>query len=381
MPNWEKERSSFKVCENSSYLMSAAIGSFHQDVYQAQQQYINDMQSVGGANILKTLELTEQTREDISKLFGGHGDDWGYGANTSQNINLLALMLKNNKNKKYKILMPEDEFPSSCLPWQYHDYEVVFIPSRNQTYQLEDFLPYIDDKTCAVLTSAVQFSTGYRSNLKELGKYLKEKNIPFFVNATQTLGHFSIDVEENHISALSCSVHKWLGSGLGLSLFYTSKDFREKYPFPLMGWLSVEDPMSMKNYIQDLKKSTAAIETGCLPYLNIIALNSSLKVFSQIGMNHISKRIFDLSNELESLLIKNGHCLASPRDQIQDWQHSINSGIIYINYVDKNQETPEEFEERLIKHGVYINARRGKIRISCHYFNNTSDFEKLLEFL
>ncbi len=367
---WDRLRDQFWITRQGAYLMNAAVGGVHERVHQAVVDWHRDFTCFGAIHDEMNFEMISGARKVCSKLLGVVSEDLAFTPNTSFNMNLLALALKNASGKR-QIILPEDEFPSSVLPWFHHGFEVVQVRSHQGRIHIEDILRVVHGNTAAVVTSAVQFLTGFRMPLVELGQSLKERGVPLIVNGTQQLGAFEIPFERAGISALSASGHKWFCAGMGQALFVTSKEFREKISWPLVGWTSVEDCWSLKNEPPRIRKETSSQEIGTLPFANIVALKGAAELISEVGLEKISKQILSLSNELEGRLREAGAEIVSCRDS-----EDTNSGIVTFGL--KKIRDGNEFVKKLAQQKVYINARRGYFRASIHYYNNSEDIDHLI---
>jgi len=371
--NWDQVRSEYKVCDKYAYLMSAAVGPYHREVYKSTAKHMAGLYEIGDPYYMDSVERMEKTREKVGQILNCQGSDIAFSPSTSYGMNTLAMMFK--QGSKRQIIVPADEFPSSCLPWAYHGLELVKIPSHNGFIDQQEILAAITHETAAVVCSAIQFGTGFRMHINQLGKHLAAKEIPFIVNGTQAFGAFPIDIKKAKISALTASCHKWMGAGYGVSVLCLSPALRNRFAWPLAGWLSVEDPMAMSNDLAPLKRETAAIELGVPPFSILAGLDAACDVVMDLGINNIANRIFELTTILTKQLRGAGVKILSPRD-ILSIDESINSGIVSIE-VDR----PEEVEQSLRANGIFVSARRGSLRISTHYFNNENDFNRLLSMI
>ena len=88
---------------------------------------------------------------------------------------------------------------------------------------LEDLKSKISPETKLVIVMYVNNELGTIEPVKEIGAYLKEKNIHFHVDAVQAYGHVDIDVDEISCDSLSLSGHK-VGGVNGFGILYLRKD-------------------------------------------------------------------------------------------------------------------------------------------------------------
>lgn len=88
---------------------------------------------------------------------------------------------------------------------------------------LEDLKGKISPETKLVIAMYVNNELGTIEPVKEIGAYLKERDIHFHVDAVQAYGHVDIDVDEISCDSLSLSGHK-VGGVNGFGILYLRKD-------------------------------------------------------------------------------------------------------------------------------------------------------------
>lgn len=222
MTDWTKIRKDFPITENSANFQSAAMSPIPTSVFKA---------------------MVEEYRS-----LHVHGD-----------ISWKDDMEKYQIPKPFNIVSMQDEFPASTIGFEYQDIEMRYVQPVASRYPIESILETLDEKTLAVVTSQIQYATGYRQDLLSLGRKLKNRGVLLVVNATQAFPYFPVDVKAAHIDVLSASLHKWGLTGHIGTLFFTTSAFREKFPSPWAGWLSVDT--EGKGFIHTAKNA-ASDSTG-----------------------------------------------------------------------------------------------------------------------
>ena len=145
----------------------------------------------------------EQTRDLYAKFIGADNrDEIAFTHSTSEGMNIIAHMLSG----KGIVISNELEFPSSNLPWLNKNTDnIKFVKAQDDNKILiEDIAKAVQQnskRAKTVVTSHVQYSTGFRQGLEELGRLTKQKGLYFVVNPTQSLGANSITKS----SVLSCT--------------------------------------------------------------------------------------------------------------------------------------------------------------------------------
>lgn len=370
MINWNTVRNSFPITKNLIYFESAGMSPVSQAVLDAIVKEYDILARFGDVYYEKDLEKFEELKKLSAEIIGASSDDVNFVANTSFAMSIVALGLK-DVYANAGIISMSDEFPSTTIPFQHQGVAIKYIPSDNYRYDVDKIIAEIDDTTKAVVTSYIQYCTGFRQNLMKLGSALKERGILFIVNATQGVPFFPVDVVSMHIDVLTASLHKWGCSGHVGSLFYTSQAFREKFKPPMAGWLSAYpaegDFIPDKENVQLYENADCyALGTQNLQVYN--ALYAGLLYLKEIGWCNIYKRLIQLTNYLVEQ-IKDVANIVSPVDYIEE-----RSAIIVIDLENNNDRCLEYLKKR----NIIIGKRNEKLRISVNIFNNFDDIDMLV---
>jgi selenocysteine lyase/cysteine desulfurase len=362
MVEWSKIREYFPAAKRYTYLNAAACSPISQQVEREVKEYYKELLMNGDIVWKKWLEKKEEVREKVANLLNADRKEVAFISNTSHGMNIIAQMLRG----KGEVITMEDEFPSSTFPWINLNYKIHFVKPRKGTYPVEEIEKNITSKTKILVTSHVQFKTGFRQDLIEVGNLCKRRGLIYVVNATQSIAAFDIDVAKAGIDFLVFSCHKWPMAGYGIGAIYiNSKWFKLKYP--VAGWQSVKNPDLMDNKKLDLKKDASVLEVGGLHFPGIFALGTSLDLLNEIGRSNIQKRILELNRYLIQRLKKSKIQVISPVDE------KFASGIVLIKV-----ENPQEVAKKLLREGIIVSVRGEGLRISFHVYNNKEDIQRFI---
>ena len=363
MVDWKEVRKEFPVCEKYVYLNPAGGSPVSKSAAVEGKRFYNEMLEYGDTYWNTWLERTENVRLSLANFIGAERAEIGFTTNTSHGMNLVAQMLKD----KGTVLTMRDEFPSSTFPWLNQGTEIKFVEPVNYGYPIEAIEKALTPDVKILISSYVQYNTGFRQDLEELGKFCKENNLIFVVNATQALGIFPVDVQKCNIDFLMFTGLKWATAGYGIGGLYVNQKWLSKENFPFAGWRSVEVPEKMDNLALDLKNEASVIESGCPHFPNIFALGGALELFNRIGKENITSRVIQLNRLLEKKLKLLG------LEVICQEEDKHRSGILIAKI-----KKPKEVVGKLLEKNIIISARGEGVRVSTSIFNNEEDIEKLI---
>src|ERR687884_761707 len=195
MRDWEKIRKDFPVTRSYTYLANAAISPIPTPVANETLRFYDGMLNHDGTIWGNWIEKMEQTREIYARFINASSDEVGFTHSTSEGMNIIAHML----SAKGSVISNELEFPSSILPWLNRGSDIHFVRGKNGRILKQDIADAINSKTKLVVISHVQYSTGFRQDLVDLGELTRKHGLYLVVNPTQSLGALHFDVKEFHI--------------------------------------------------------------------------------------------------------------------------------------------------------------------------------------
>lgn len=371
--NWNSLRKDFPVTSNMAYFQSAGMSPIPTPVLEKIVSAYIKINQYGDTRFPDDLEEYKRLLQLISRLIGSLPDDLAMMPNNSIAMSVIALSLKEKYGTDLNIISFAEEFPSNTVPFEYQGIPVQYCQTGNGRYTLSDIIGLINEKTRAVVISQVQYGTGFRADLREIGEELRKREIIFVVNATQAFPIFPADVRDDYIDVLTCSVHKWGFAGHAGTIFYTSPEFREKFRPPIAGWLSLDTGNKLvhegKNEPLNLIHGGGRYHTGTFNLQAMLGLHESLQYLDNIGLENIRERILSLTDYLIESLQGMPVNIYSPVDHRKE-----RSGIVSIGMPDgRNREMIVKLE----KDNIYTSLRLEKIRIAVNFFNDTMDIDRL----
>ena len=366
MVDWKEVRKEFPVCEKYVYLNPAGGSPVSKSAADEGKRFYNEMLEFGDTYWETWLKRTEKTRLALAEFIGAGRNEIGFTTNTSHGMNLVAQYLKD----KGPILTMRDEFPSTTFPWLNQGTKIKFVEPTNYGYPIRNIKKALTPEIKVLVTSYVQYCTGFRQDLEALGTFCKENNLIFVVNATQALGIFPVNVKKCNIDFLMFTGLKWATAGYGIGGLYVNKKWLTPDNFPFVGWRSVEIPEKMDNKTMELKNEASVIESGCPHFPPIFALGGALKLFNRIGQENVMNRVLSLNRFLEEKLTEIGI------EVIVQNEDKHRSGILIAKITN-----PKDVVKKLAAKKIIVSARGEGVRISNSIFNCEDDIENLIEAL
>ena len=361
--DWRKVRALFPALKKYTFVNAAGGAPLARPVAEAGAAYYKEALEHGDAYWENWLARMEASRAALARLIGAAPEEVGFTLNTSHGMSLIAGALKGRGT----VLTMRDEFPSSTLPWLNAGFRLKFAEPRGGRYPVEELEKLLTPDVKVLVTSYVQYRTGFRQDLEALGRLCRRKGVAFVVNATQALGAMPVDARKAGIDFMAFSCFKWTMAGYGAAGLYVSRRWLKRVRFPEAGWRSVAVPETMDNTARAMKPAASAVEAGCVHFPCIFALGEAARMLNRLGVRNIRDRILELDAYLEKGLLELGLETATPLDP------ECRSGITIIK-----AEDPARAVAALERRGVMTAARGAGVRVSLHFYHDRSDVDRLL---
>ena len=252
---------------------------------------------------MEATEIYENTRTKIAKFINTkHREEIIFSKNATESLNLIAYSYGLEKlHKDDEIVISIMEHHSNLVPWQKvanktgAKLNYMYI---NDDFELsdEEIESKITDKTKIVGITHVSNVLGTINNIEKIIKYAHKKGAIVVVDASQSIPHMKIDVQNLDADFLVFSAHKMLAP-LGLGILYGKKEIlNDMTPF-LMGGDMIE-------YVHEQTTTFAPLpnkfEAGTQNVEAVIGLGAAIDYIENIGydkINQIEKEVVDYARE------------------------------------------------------------------------------------
>ena len=277
-----------------SYLDSGATTQKPQCVIDAIESYYKECNANphrGAYSLsIEATEKYESTREKVAKFINAKNrEEIIFSKNATESLNLIAYSYGlDNLKKDDEVVLSIMEHHSNLVPWQYvtkktnSKLKFMYI---NKEYELskEEIESKITDKTKVVGITHVSNVLGTINNVKEIIKYAHKKGAVVIVDASQSIPHMKINVQDLDADFLVFSGHKMFAP-LGIGVLYGKKELLNKMPPFLMGGDMIE-------YVYEQNTTFAPLpnkfEAGTQNVEGVIGLGAAIDYIEKIGYKEI----------------------------------------------------------------------------------------------
>ncbi|MHA2504204.1 MAG: aminotransferase class V-fold PLP-dependent enzyme, partial [Candidatus Kariarchaeaceae archaeon] len=192
-------------------------------------------------------ELWESITTNTARMLHGNPSGVAITNNTAMGFHIVADGLfshfsQGSSLKGSNVVIPEIEFVTNSYVWQQlaqrFNIEFRTVPTIDGRLPPEAFEPYIDDRTLLVSLSFVQFSNGFRADLRGISELAHNHGAHVVVDAIQGLGAVPLDVKRTDVDFVAAAGYKWLLGPLGSGIFYGKPELVQDMESLLVGWFS-----------------------------------------------------------------------------------------------------------------------------------------------
>lgn len=241
---------------------------------------------------VEATAVYEDTRAKIAKFINAkHPEEIIFSKNASESLNLLAYSYGlDNLKKGDDVVISIMEHHSNLVPWQFvtqktgSELKYMYI---NDEFELskEEIESKITDNTKIVGITHVSNVLGTINNVKEIIKYAHKKGAVVIVDASQSIPHMKIDVQDLDADFLAFSGHKMFAP-LGIGVLYGKRELLNKMNPFLMGGDMIE-------YVHEQKTTFAPLpnkfEAGTQNVEGVVGLGAAIDYINSIGYDKIQE--------------------------------------------------------------------------------------------
>ncbi|TLX59403.1 aminotransferase [Stutzerimonas nosocomialis] len=353
------------------YLNHAAVAPWPRRASDAVTAFALENHTIGARDYPKWLEVELRLRERLARLLNAPSRaDVALVKNTSEALSFVAFGLDWRSGDQ--IVISDEEFPSNRVVWEAlapQGVEVVQVSLKGQDPEA-DLLAACGPRTRLMAISAVQYASGLRLDLERLGLACERSGVLLCIDAIQQLGALPLDVQSARCAFAMADGHKWMLGPEGLGVFYCRSDLRSQLKLHEYGWHMLEDAGNYDRSDWQPARSARRFECGSPNMLGCMALEASLSLLEEVGMDQVARLLLERIEWLHSGLAAIGGVeLLSPQAQTR------RSGILTFRLEQLDRGA---LFERLKAEQVVCAQRGGGIRLSPHFYTPASVIDETL---
>jgi kynureninase len=366
-------RDEFPITRDLVYLNNCSLAPLPKRGRAAIERFASEWTDLGGrAWYDHWIGEYEALRADIAGVLGASVDELAIEPNVS--AGLVGIASTFDFGKRPKVIVSDLDFPTdghAFLAVEKRGAQVEFVRSPDRVRMpLELFEKAVDERTAAVCTGHVYFTTGWIQDVKALAEICHRKGAKLVVDAYQSIGAFPFDVHDSGADYLVGGTLKWLMGGPGIAFLYARRDVADGARPSAVGWWGVADPFAFDVEHLDPGKGARRFEYGTPAVAAIYAARAGIALLREIGIATVRERHQTLSQRLVDGARAQGWTVRCPTDARE------RTAIVTLEHPE-----PQRAVDLLRSKKVITDSRPGLIRLSPHYFNTADELDRALELL
>ncbi|MHA2296205.1 MAG: aminotransferase class V-fold PLP-dependent enzyme [Candidatus Hodarchaeales archaeon] len=372
----EKE---FPLTEDYIFMNHAAVAPIPISVFSKQQEF--DKLKLHGDSkwVLEQLfKDFQQAREKVASFFNAKPNEVAFVHNTSLGLSMVAdgfiwHQVMEKGRKEGNIVITDLEYTSNSFTWQIqarrHGLELRVVKSIDGILPLVDFP--IDENTLIVAVSHVQFSNGFKLDIKELSRICHEVGSFIAVDGIQSAGCIEVDVKDLDTDFFVAGGYKWLLGPFNSGFMHVKEELLPLVNPAFVGSQSSVDPRNYRHH--DFKYSETASKFQPSVVSMTLPFGEAVSFLDSVGIKAVEGRVSYLTGVLTNLIQETGNLTVHRPGTEKNW-----SGIVKITVSETKPEEVENIVKKLKKEKIIVAFRDGGIRISPHFYNTEEELENLV---
>ncbi|MFN8613388.1 MAG: aminotransferase class V-fold PLP-dependent enzyme [Vulcanimicrobiota bacterium] len=361
----------FPHLQPACYLCHAGVSPLSEPVQQAVASLMGRFAGEGVGAVAEMLAMRQRLHQKLASLLGCLPYDLALTAGTSWGI--LAVAQNFPWRAGDRIACVQGEFPTNVTPWRQaaaqHGLELIYLQP-----DLGDLEAELKRGLRLLAVSAVSFQTGLRQPWQQLAQLVHARGCQIFVDAIQAVGIVPFEVGE--LDYVAGGAHKWLMGVEGCGYLYVRPERQTELRHHWAGWLSHEDPISFLfqgaghlRYDRSLRPEPQRLEIGSSSHLSQVALEASLNLLLELGVDQIFAHVTGYLDEL------------APQLDFLGWTSLRRPGALSGSLCLKPGADVRlaDWVAALDRRGVKVASPDGVLRISPHWPNSLKEVPRVVE--
>ena len=358
-----------------TYLNNASTSPLPRASIRAVSEFLEAYSSAGpdsdaGSEMIK--RLFESVRSQLAQMINCDADELVMTQSVTDGVNAVASGLEPGARTIVRGM--EHEHHANLYPWM-RDGPLYSLPVDNDGFfEMADLEREAVAGTRLVSLSHALYNTGSIMPVEGVGRLLRGRGVPYFVDSAQTAGATDfVDVEKIGCDFMAFNGSKWLCGPMGTGVFYCRR-----------GSAHLLEPLSVGGDSAELeggklrhKEMPDRFQARFRNYAGLAGLDASLKYILNVGLSRVRERTSALADVLRDELLRvPGVELLGPADPKK--RTSI------VPFVVEGRE-PSDVVSFLEKRNVVLAVReiydRKIVRASPHIFNTEEEMTRTASLL
>jgi len=264
------------------------------------------------------IDYNDSINQSMAKIVGARPSEVSIMNSLSVNLHLLMISFYRPTDKRFKIIIEKDAFPSDHYivhsQVKLHGYDpkeaiIAISPEQGQkTISAESIANTISihgDTTALIMIGGVNYITGQAFDLSAITALGHQKGCKVGFDLAHAAGNIPLDLHNANVDFAAWCNYKYLNSGPGSvgSIFVHERHHTVSDMIRLEGWWGNrrDNRFLMRDHF-DGEQGAEAWVMSTPPLIAIAAIKASMEIFDQVNVSMLNEKSTALSGYLEYLL-------------------------------------------------------------------------------
>jgi selenocysteine lyase/cysteine desulfurase len=299
----ERARRETPGCEHVTHLNNAGSSLPPQPVLDAVVGHLELEARIGGYEAHEQNEAAiERFYGAAAELLGAHPEEIAFSSSATRAWDMAFYAFPFESGDR--ILTAVAEYVSNYIAYlqiaERTGVEVVAVPNDERGQVSVDALrELVDDRVKLIAITHVPTNGGLVNPAAEIGAVAREAEIPYLLDACQSVGQLPVDVEEIGCDVLSATGRKYLRGPRGTGLLYVRSGLLERLEPPFLD-MRAADWVEPDRY--ELRPDALRFEEWEQSYATKIGLATAMDYALNWGVDAIWDRVAALGDTLRARL-------------------------------------------------------------------------------
>lgn len=277
----------------------------------------------------------EIVTEKLARVVGAKPEEVVAMNSLTANLHFLMVSFYRPEGKKRKIVIEYDAFPSDVYAVksqiEYHggnpDTDLIYLKAREgeHTIRIEDIKAVLEnqsDEIALIMLGGVNYYTGQLFDMKAITEIAHKNNIVAGFDLAHAAGNIHLKLHDWGIDFAAWCSYKYLNSGPGgiAGIFVHEKHLEKDLPRFEGWWGQNKKTRFLMGREFDGIRTAEGWQLSNPPIFQLAALNASLDIFEEVGMEKLNIKTKKLTGYLEQLVNSLGKDtieIITPSDETQ----------------------------------------------------------------
>src|SRR5256712_6029699 len=249
-----------------------------------------------------------QVRARVAELLSVGPESIAFTKTTTSGLGLVAAGLDWEAGDN--IVGVDREFPANIYPWmglKRKGVELRLYRPAQGRIDVKALVRLCDQRTRVLAISAVQFWSGFRTDLGALGTALSGRDVMLVVDAIQAVGAVRMDLSASPVDFLCAGAQKWLLGPIGVGFAYVGPRMLERLTPGPIGTGSRGRDEGVFEYDITLEPDARPFEEAGPNYPGILGIGAAINLLLRAGPPAVEEAVLRLADRPRDQLPSRGY--------------------------------------------------------------------------